>query len=163
MNRLFSSRLMAFSALASMILFAVMVLVVPTSDLIELLNGLFLGLAVLVGIVWGPGLARTLVSRGPVNRVKLFAAGIGCIWLSVLLQRLLSFAYRYFGRPDGWTDHWAWSLAIWLAMMGAVYHIAASGTDDTGRFNDPERLLLYIGVPASLAATLIFLGLQGHA
>lgn len=160
MKQLLSRRFMAVSFLSSCLLFLMLAFTVPTENLIELLNGLFLGLALLVGIVWGPGLVKTLISRGPIDRVKLLAGGIGCVWLSVIFQRVLSFTYRYFGRPDGWTDHPAWAFAIWLAMMGAVYHITASGTDEKGKFNDPERLLLYIGVPASLALTLIFLGLH---
>lgn len=156
MKRVVRNRLL-LALIVSGLVFAVLAAVVPTAPLIEVLNGVFLALAVIVGVVWLPDLVGMVAKSSATMKVRMLGTGIACVWISVILQRVLSQLWRYLDRPEGWSDNIAWALAIWIAMMGAVFHITASGVDDNGRFKDPERLLLYIGLPISIVATIALL------
>lgn len=149
------------ATMVSSAFFIALAVLVPTARLIEALNAVFLGLAVLVGFIWLPGLVRALRQPGQVTRVAMLAGGIGLVWASTILQRLLSFWWRLQGRPEGWSDSLAWAVAVWVAMMGAILHLVASGMDEEGRFKDPERVLVYLGVPVIVAATITYLAFRG--
>lgn len=106
--------------------FVLLHMVVPVNALIAILNGIFLGVIVAVGIVYFP-LIWFAFKHGKLDRVSQLSIGIALLWLSTAIARGWSFYFRYNGTPDIWRDHWIVSLIAYLAIIGGALFVTAPG------------------------------------
>ena len=140
-------------ALLAVVFFGVLQAFVPEADLIAILNGVFLGVIVAIGIVYGP-LVWFTYRKGRLDRVSQLSIGIGLLWLSTAIQRAWSFYYRYNGSPQEWQNSWIVSLVAYLAIIGGALFVTAPGFPP---ISAEEPIELW-GANRKLLLTLGFIG-----
>ena len=137
-------------ALVMAVFFVLLQWLVPDQALIAILNGIFLGVIVAIGIVYAPLVWFTL-KYGRLDRVSQLSVGIALLWLSTAIARAWSFIYRYNGAPIDWQNSWVVSLIAYLAIIGGALFVTAPGYPASSE-NEPivlwganRKLLLALG------------------
>lgn len=144
-----ATRTLLLAALLASLGFALLANVVPTSSLINVLNGVFMGVMAAVLVIWVPGLYRALRQRR-FGRVSQLVVGISLIWVAMGLQRGFSVFFRSVGQPN-WLSNSPWlALIIYIAVIGGILHIIAPSTSDDGALPTQERWTLGIAFAAAL-------------
>lgn len=161
MIKMLTKRALLMGTLVLGLVFAALAMVFEGADLINFMNGLFLGILFLVGLIWLPAVVRAYRAQ-QFTRVSQLVVGVACLWLAVALQRILSFFYRSLDKPDWMTDSWAFALVIYLALIGAALNISAPSLDADGRFGKPERRILLVGLPVAVGIALLATYLQAN-
>lgn len=132
---------------------------VPTPVLIELLNGLFLGLAFSVSVVFAPLLWRAIKVKR-FDRVAQLTVGIILTWISLALSRLASVVGVIVDRPGSMVGSHIVGLAAYLAVLGGILHITAPGMfEDRLQYNRGILVFAFV-VGLGIAAATIFLQRQ---
>lgn len=150
---------LAMWALAALAFYILLEAVMPNGVLLAILNGVFLGVIVAIGIVYAPLVWFTFVS-GKLDRVSQLSVGIGLLWTSTAIQRAWSFYFRYNGAPDSWIDSPVVTFVAYLAILGGALFVTAPGFPSEAA-NEPivlwgknRKLLLILG---TIGGTTTFL------
>lgn len=124
MTRLTRRKLIVFTAAAA-VLFFVLDHFFPAAFLVQIFNGMFLGLVGAVAVVFFPLFWRA-ITRREFDRVSQLSIGIILTWVSLIISRSLN----VIGQTQGDLNRLppsAIALAAYLAIIGAVLHITAPG------------------------------------
>jgi hypothetical protein len=157
MRRLATSKAVGWFAGLSIAYFLA-TLVVPLPKLINVLNGAFLGVGVLVTVIYAPLFWRS-VRKSELDRVALLAIGIGSLWAAYVGSRAVSAYYRNFGGDvsKAFNNPWV-GYFILIALAAGVLHVIAPGYPADGvkgKFGGRYRwyviAALAVGIGAALA------------
>jgi len=113
-------------ALALTLLFVIVSTFIPRTPLLAILNGVFLGVVVCVGIVYFP-LVWLTFWKGGIDRVSQLAVGIGLIWISIAGQRLYWIVWHYFDTPAGWQSNPFLAAMAYISVIGGCLFVTAPG------------------------------------
>lgn len=126
-------------------------------NLIILLNGLFAGAIVAVGVTYSNIVWNSIFENGQYDRVRQMALGIALAWFGIVLAVLASI----YSRANGDIAHYSELTAIsrYAVIVAAIVQVTAPDLGD-GIFFGRDRRLLYIGVVAGLVIALAVMMLQ---
>jgi hypothetical protein len=144
---------LAMWAVFAVCLYALLAYTVPAVMLIAVLNGIFLGVAVAVTIVYAP-LIWFSMFKYKFDRVSQLSVGIGLLWFSVIAQRFWSFLFRYNGSPESWLNGYFISAIGFVSIIAGVLFVTAPAYPD-------EPPLTPIDLWGGNRKLLILLGLAG--
>ncbi len=113
-------------AVIALLIYTLLALTVPPPMLIAILNGVFLGVAVAVTIVYAP-LVWFTIFKFKFDRVSQLAVGIGLLWASVIAQRFWSFLFRYNGSPASWLNGYFISAVTFASIVAGILFVTAPG------------------------------------
>ncbi len=99
---------------------------VPRTLLISVLNGMFLGVAGAVTIVYAPLVFFSLRDNNFGRGVQL-SVGIALLWLSLILSRAWAFYYRHLGSPAELLQSPVIGYFILLAFVAGCLFVTAPG------------------------------------
>lgn len=140
------------AALIAAIVYIALAVLVPSRYLIEVLNGLFLGLVAAVTIVFFPLFLRAVQTKN-FDRVSQLTIGIILTWCSLIVSRSLNTIGRVTGTMDTISSSQFVAFAAYLAIVGGILHVTAPGmVEDKLRYN--KGLLLLAVVIGSVVATV---------
>jgi hypothetical protein len=111
-------------ALFAACLYVLLAYTVPAVTLIAILNGIFLGVAVAVTIVYAP-LIWFSMFKFKFDRVSQLSVGIGLLWFSVIAQRFWSFLFRYKGSPEAWLNGYFISAIGFVSIIAGILFVTA--------------------------------------
>lgn len=154
MFRLVNNRFIHF-ALAAAGLFMILLWILPTNRLIELMNSIFIFVAVAFTIVLAPGICRA-VSHREFDRISQAAVGIFCLAGSIVVSRVGNIVGRVVGDFDVVANSALIAAAVYLGIVGALLLVTAPGmVDGKWRYN---RGLVFGAILAGVAmAVSVFL------
>lgn len=138
------------SAVGVLGLFALLSALLPSTLLMNILNGVFFGVLTLAALIWVPGLWRAIRLK-QFDRVSQLIVGIGCFMTAAVMQRGLSVIYRGLDKPVWMTDSYPFAFVIYLTIIGTVCLITSASTEEDGRWSKPELRLLMWGLPLAVA------------
>lgn len=156
MDRLTKRKLWLFTALAALI-YLLAAVTVPTSILVQVLNGLFLGFSIVVTIVFAPLFWRA-IRQPEFDDVSQLTVGMGLMWSSIWIARALN-AY---GQAQGF-EHGINSpvvgVSAYFGVVGLLLHITAPGmVRDRWVYN---RRWVYTAVLSGFVIAAIVIKVQG--
>jgi hypothetical protein len=155
MTRLTRSTLL-IAAVAALGVYLLLASLMSTDLLVEVMNGLFLGMAVVVTVVFFPLIKRALAQR-EFDRVAQLTVGIVLSWVSMLLSRSVNTYGKIFDVPGKAAGSWLVAVAAYLAILSGILHITAPGmVDDRLKYNK-GFLALAAALGAVAAAVAIWL------
>lgn len=99
---------------------------VPTVLLIDTLNGMFLGIAVAVILIYLPLVWHTIGSK-TFDRAGQLSIGISLLWLSITMSRGWSAIYRYLGSPTYLLNSPIIAFFIFIACIGGGLFVTSPG------------------------------------
>lgn len=160
MHRLISSRRLAVLAVAAAVLYGVLIATVPDRFLVQVFNGLFLGVVGTVTVVFFPLFWRAIRVRN-FDRVSQLTIGIILTWFSLILSRGTSALIE--ATDEATRQHAApvIAFAAYIAILGGILHVTAPGmVEDKWKYN---RGLLAFGlfVGFIIAAVTIIVQREG--
>jgi hypothetical protein len=130
---------------------------VPSVTLIAILNGVFLGVAVAVTIVYAP-LIWFSIFKFKFDRVSQLSVGIGLLWFSVISQRFWSFLFRYYGSQQDWLNGYFISAVTFVSIIAGGLFVTAPGyppeppIEPIDLWGSNRRLLTLLGIIGGVAA-----------
>lgn len=140
--------------------FLFMLLIIPSRIVVEIMNGVFLGIVGAMVIVYTAPLWTLIKSRG-FSRVAQMVVGILLLWLSVALSRGLSVAVNVAGDDVRPRLMPAIAAVAFLGIVAGILQLAATGTvDEKWRYN---RDLLGAGVVAGIVIAGVTIWVQRAA
>lgn len=143
MHRLISSRKLALFGVAAAFLYAALVVFVPSRFLVEVFNGVFLGVVGTVTVVFFPLFWRAIRVR-EFDRVSQLTIGIILTWFSLILSRSVSVLIEATEESVRAQAAPVIAFAAYLAILGGILHITAPGMVETKmRYN---KRLLFVGL-----------------
>jgi hypothetical protein len=163
MTNLVKGKLVAWTA-ALAALFMLLVFLIEPRQLIDILNGVFLGVAIAVTMVYGPLLFHTL-KHSTFDRVSQLSVGISVLWFAAVLSRAYSAYYRYMGGGDTMLNSPVVSAVSYLCIVAGILFITAAGKKARhsrvacALNSGGKTLLLVFG---AIGGLLSFLISQGH-
>lgn len=107
-------------------LFAIVSTLVPRVEFLTILNGIFLGIATAVIIVYSP-LGWYSLRKNRTDRASQLALGIGLLWFSIFGQRLYWIVWHYHGSPLSWQSNPFLAFMAFLAIIGGSLFVSAPG------------------------------------
>lgn len=135
-------------------------LLVKPALLIVIFNGVFLGVAVAVAIVYTPLVWFTLF-KYKFDRVAQLSVGIALLWINVIGQRFWSFLFRLNGSPESWLYGHFLSFITFVAIVGGALFVTAPGyPSDTkitpiDAWGENRNLLLGLGFIGGLTTFVL--------
>lgn len=156
MDRLTKRKLWLFTALAALI-YPLAAVTVPTSILVQVLNGLFLGFSIVVTIVFAPLFWRA-IRQPEFDGVSQLTVGMGLMWWSIWI----ALALNAYGQTRGF-EHVVNSpvvgVSAYFGMVGLLLHITAPGmVRDRWVYN---RRWVYTAVLSGFIIAAIVIKVQG--
>lgn len=145
--------------LVALLLFLIAAFLLPSDTMIELLNGLFIGMSVTVGIIFRHILAQAIRGEAGYGRVEQFALGIGFLWVGVIIMRLNSVWVRSITPPsflDFLNYYWT-SLGVATVVSAGFLQVTAPGLHDEFIHAQDRRTLLWASGVGIFLAFAIFL------
>lgn len=109
-------------------LFAIAALVLKADDLVDVCNGMFLGVFVTLCMVyWRTGM-DAVRGHGPYSRVQHFALGCAFVWISFAGLRTIGVLAIHWPQMFDWMRS-SYPLAFieWIAIFGGIMQITAPG------------------------------------
>lgn len=101
-------------------------LVVSPPYLINILNGIFIGIVIAVIIVYAPLVKESVISN-KFDRTSQLSIGIGVLWLSIAMSRIWSAYYSYKGSSIQLLNHPIIGYITFLAIIGGILFVTAPG------------------------------------
>lgn len=99
---------------------------IPLKLLLTVLNGAFLGLAILVIITYFPLLCR-MVAINKFDRTSQMTLAIAVLWCSLIVNRVWWAVYNIMGKPAAWSNSSFVGLVIVLGGASAILFVSAPG------------------------------------
>lgn len=113
-------------AVALTAIFVALSTFVERVQLLTILNGVFLGIATAVIIVYSP-LGFYSLRKNRTDRASQLALGIGLVWFSIFGQRLYWIIWRYNDSPESWQSNPFLSAMAFMAIIGGALFVTAPG------------------------------------
>lgn len=126
MHKFISSRKLVLFAVIAAALYAVLALLLPERFLMELFNGVFLGVVGAVSVVFFP-LAIRAIRNKTFDRVSQLVVGIILTWFSLIGSRALSVLINATGEATRIAASPIIGLLAYMAILGGVLHVTAPG------------------------------------
>lgn len=160
MHRLISSRRLAVFGIAAAVLYGVLSALVPDRFLVQVFNGLFLGVVGTVTVVFFPLFWRAIRVR-EFDRVSQLTIGIILTWFSLILSRSVSALIEATDEATRLTAAPVIAFAAYLAILGGILHITAPGmVEQKWKYN--KRILAFgLFVGAIIATVTIIVQRDG--
>lgn len=141
---------------ASVVFYALLYALMPMSLLIEVLNGLFLGVAVAVIAVYSPLLMRAFKAK-EFDRVSQFAVGITCIGISSVMNRAVNAFGRIFDAEYNILNSPWVGLSAFVAIIGGILFITAPGMESGKLAYNKKHVAWGLLAGSVVAAVMIYL------
>lgn len=125
MHRLTARKLLSYSFLAAVV-YLLLTFLLPSALLVQILNGIFVGLVVAVTIVFFPLVWRAITQRA-FDDVAQLTIGICLTWASLVISRSTNIFGQVTNTGGGLANSAPVAFATYLAILGAVLHITAPG------------------------------------
>lgn len=133
-------------------LFLLLMLALPARIVVELLNGVFLGIVGAMIIVYTAPLWRMIKSRG-FGRVAQMVVGLALLWVAIALSRGLSVVVNIAGDDIRPRLMPAIATVAFIGIVAGVLQLSATGTvDDKWTYN--RHLLAAAGVVGGVIAAV---------
>ena len=114
------------------ILFVPAWFLIPTQDLLEMLNGAIVALSLGIAIAYRKGIGEVL------TKPFLFLMGSDALILAVFQTAVATsavftslFIWRIVEEQDGFTTHWSWAFARWVMCSSLALFLVSSSTVDS--------------------------------
>jgi hypothetical protein len=150
------NKVMPFAALVVAIYFLIRIIFGLDNSVI-LLNGLFVGSVIAVGVTYSNILLNTVVGEGPYDRVRQMALGIALAWLAIIVGVTGSVVSKSNGSYVMLNEYTP--LSRYLAIVAAVVQVSAPDLG-SGIFFGRDRRLLYVGVLTGAIVAIVIILLQ---
>lgn len=151
MPRIVENRFFQFTAVA-LAVFLTLLNLMPTPRFVELMNSIFIFVAVAFGIVLAPGIWRAVIKRD-FDRASQAAVGIVCLMLSIVVSRIGNVAGRILGDFDRVANSPLIAVAVYLAIIGSLLLVTAPGmVEGKWRYN---RGLVIGAITAGLVMAVV--------
>jgi hypothetical protein len=147
-------------ALALLAAFVVAAIIFPPAVLVEMLNGLFIGVLFTVTVVYRKLIADSFTNYMLYTRVQQFAIGCALTWVAIACAR---FASIYF-RSNGGTSQiaaldYVTAFGIYTAVCAGYMQITAPGWDD-GYMHGRDRFTLVMASAVGIAIAFFVFWVQ---
>lgn len=156
MKRLVTNRVLVIGAAVSLA-YVVATQLFSMADIFDVLNGAFLGVAVLVTAVYAPAFWNSVLKIG--DRAAILAIGVGLVWASYIGSRFISIIYRLMGRSDELINNEFVGFCVVMAVVGGILHVAAPGypadANEKTRLGGSYRTYIILGVFLGVASIYI--------
>lgn len=164
MLKIFGTNAIIKAGLALALIFAGLVTFFPNGDAHEILNGVFIGVGLMVYMTFSRVTWQTLLGRGPYRRGQLIALSLAIIWLAATIRVLLSIAYRA-SNESAWLLNLPFSaLMTYLFIVAGVIQIIAPSvgqTGDEGRFMHGHSVgWIWFAAASGVTAATVVIWLQ---
>ena len=146
------------SAVAIMMLFISVVLIFPVQSVLIVLNGVFAGCGVALGVAYWRLLWNAMLGIRPYNRVRQMTLGFACCWLAYAIGVVLSIYLQ----SAGVDSRLAYGVALsrLIAIIAAVLQVTAPDFG-LGLFHGRERKTLWTAIVLGAIAAIAATALQG--
>lgn len=118
-------------------------------------NGLYMAMAVIVGIVYGPTMVDYIREN---KRIHYLATGVFTLFTAIGVSRIWAAAYLYMGRPVWMTDHWFPTLCYLIAASTGFFFLRAPDNLPNHQFKSWRYLTAAMILAVFVTATVIFIG-----
>lgn len=157
MHRLTARKLLAYSLIAVGV-YLLLLALVPAPFLIQILNGIFLGVVSAVSIVFFPLFWRAVTHKA-FDDVAQLTMGIVLAWASLIIARLTSVFGQATDAAGPLSSSAPVALATYLAILGAILHITAPGMVDSKLVYN--RGILALGLAVGVVISCLTILVQG--
>lgn len=138
--------------------FAVTAFLWPGDVIIELFNGVFLGVFVVVAWVFGPVTWATIRGKGVYGRAQQMALALAIGWAAALIRVLHSMLYR--ATNEAWVlDLPTTAFVTLLLIISGVLQATAPGFQN-GYIHGRDRRIMYIAMSFGIAIGGLAIWLQ---
>lgn len=120
-----------------------------------IVSGLFISMAVLVGIVYGPTVIDYLRKT---RRIHYLATGVFALFLSVGISRVWAITYIYLERPDWMTRHWFPTFCFMIAASTGFFFLRAPDNLPNHQYKSWRYLLAAMILTVLVTSTVIVIG-----
>lgn len=146
------------AALIVVAAFAVLAFLWPGDAIIELFNGMFLGVFVVVAWVFGPVTWATIRGHGVYGRAQQMALALAIGWVAALIRVLHSMLYR--ATNEAWVlDLPTTAFVTLLLIISGVLQATAPGFQN-GYIHGRDRHIMYIAMSFGIAIGGLAIWLQ---
>lgn len=146
------------AALIVVAAFAVLAFLWPGDAIIELFNGMFLGVFVVVAWVFGPVTWATIRGQGVYGRAQQMALALAIGWVAALIRVLHSMLYR--ATNEAWVlDLPTTAFVTLLLIISGVLQATAPGFQN-GYIHGRDRHIMYIAMSFGIAIGGLAIWLQ---
>lgn len=139
-------------AVASAIVFWVLIHTVPLDTLIAAFNGVFFGCMAAVLVAFGPLLWNTLRGGGPYDRVRQMTLGWFLCWVAYVISSYTSVYSRSIGYPPPMPSTLT-LISRYVAVLAAILQVTAPDFG-LGIFHGRDRKTLWTGFSIGLVVAL---------
>lgn len=157
MHRLTARKLLAFTVIAVGV-YLLMAALIPSQLLVQVLNGIFLGLVSAVSIVFFPLFWRAITHRS-FDDVAQLTIGIVLAWSSLIISRSTSVFGQITNTTSGLSNSAPVAFATYLAILAAILHITAPGMVESKLVYN--RAILALGLAVGVVISCITIIIQG--
>lgn len=142
------------------LIFVLVIVAFPGGSAIEVLNAVFVGVAVSIGFLYRNVTIDTILGRSEYKRAQRMALGLAIMWLAANLRTAHSILYRSLGEPQWLLNMPTTALITYLFIISGYLQITSPGFKSSERFlhgMGRGRVALALSISIITAGVLVWL------
>lgn len=139
------------AVLVAALIFGALFLLFPKGEMHEVLNGVYVGVAVVIFLVFRKVTFDTLFGRGEYRRAQRMALGIALLWTAFNLRTLISILYRATDNQEWILDLPLGALVTYTAIIAGWLQITSPGFGvSPGYIHGQSRAWIWFSILVSI-------------